>query len=134
LARIVNARLIAQLLQQHGEALRNDAINRARGERRRTDHEQHAARLYQQRESKTDSSEDLQALTEALGNLVAADRELVTLRIWSELTWEQVGQLTNLSSSSAQRRYVAALKKIRKELETTCPTNPDPANSNCHRS
>jgi len=81
LARIVNARLIAQLLQQHGEALqryaaqwtvtpedcvqeaivklagldalpespaawlyrvvRNDALNRGRGERRRAAHEQH---------------------------------------------------------------------------------------------
>lgn len=173
MARIVDARLIAQLLQQHGDALRryasqwtvapedcvqdaivklagqtplpdspvawlyrvvrNDAINRGRGERRRRDHERHAAGLYQKRESKTDCSEDIQALTEALGNLEAAKRELVTLRIWSELTWEQIGQLTNQSSSNAQRRYVAALKEIKRELETTCPTNPDPANSNCHR-
>jgi RNA polymerase sigma-70 factor (ECF subfamily) len=168
LARIVNARLIAQLLEQHGDALqryaaqwtvspedcvqeaivklagqallpdsptawlyrvvRNDAINRARGERRRVDHEQHAARLYQQRGSETNNSEDLQALTVALGNLQAAERELVTLRIWSALTWEQIGQLTNQSSSNAQRRYVAALKKIRKELEMTCPTNPNSVN------
>ena len=184
MARIVDARLIAELLRQHGEALhryaaqwtvspedcvqeamvklaglkelpdspaawlyrviRNDALNRGRGERRRTAHEQHAAQLHQQRVSETGSSEDLQALNAALGSLAAADRELVTLRIWSSLTWEQIGQLTNQSSSNAQRRYVAALKKIKTRLETTCPTNPDAANpdaanpdtanSNCQRS
>lgn len=174
MARIVNARLIAQLLQQHGEALqryaaqwtvtpedcvqeaivklagldalpvspaawlyrvvRNDALNRGRGERRRAAHEQHAAKLYQQRVSESGSGEDLQALAEALSGLEAADRELVTLRIWSELTWKQIGQLTNQSSSTAQRRYVVALKKIKKELERTCLTNPDPTNSKCRRS
>ena len=174
MARVVNARLIAQLLQQHGEALqryaaqwtvapedcvqeaivklaglnelpdspaawlyrvvRNDAINRGRGEQRRTAHEQHAAQLRQQRALETSSSEELQVLGAALGSLAATDRELVTLRIWSALTWEQIGQLTDQSSSNAQRRYVAALKKIKTRLETTCPTNPDPANSSCHRS
>ena len=167
MAGIVNARLIAQLLQQHGEALqryaaqwtvapedcvqeaivklagqdtlpespvawlyrvvRNDALNRGRGERRRTAHEQQAAKLYRQRVSDAESPEDLQALAEALNRLQALDRELVTLRIWSALTWEQIGQLTSQSSSSAQRRYVAALKKIRKELEIACPTNQSSA-------
>ena len=173
MARIVNARQIAQLLQQHGEALqryaaqwtvspedcvqeaivklagldalpespaawlyrvvRNDALNRGRSERRRATHEQQAAELYRQRASEAGSSEDLQALAAALDSLEAADRELVTLRIWSALTWEDIGRLTDQSSSNAQRRYVAALKKIKTRLETPCPTNSNSANQNCHR-
>ena len=63
-------------------------------------------------------------LEAALASLDAVDRELIVLRIWSRLTWEEIAELTDQSSSGAQRHYVAALKKLKHKLEQPCPTNP----------
>ena len=132
---------LAAMLQKHGlqqsdkppehttawlyKTVRNQALNSARAQRRRQHHEQIAARLTErQYNSKLDLTEKL-PLLEALDALPAADRELVVLRIWSELTWQEIADLTDTSSSSAQRRYVAVLSKLRQHLEPSCPPNPN---------
>lgn len=157
----INAKLIAQLLHQHADALRryaaqwtatpedcvqeafvelagqkqipdsivawlyrvvrNRAINRCRGTKRRKQHEQAAGlRLQETRSSSLDHEQ--RELTEALQAIDDASRELVTLRIWSGLTWSEIGGLTGQSSSSAQRNYVVALAKLKQRLESECPT------------
>lgn len=108
--------------------VKNGAINRAKSERRRTKHEQLAAeKLAAQRRVDPDASFDVgeqETLEVALASLSADDRELIVLRIWSQLTWKEIGDLTDQSSSSAQRHYVAALNKLKKKLEQPCPPNP----------
>lgn len=48
-------------------------------------------------------------------------REVVVARIWGELTFEEIGELTETSRSSAHRRYLEGLARIRERLETPCP-------------
>ena len=101
--------------------VRNRALNQSRASKRRENHEQVAARL---RSNKLlpDPSETL-ALEEALKLLEPTEREFVILRIWSGLTWQEIAELTNTSSSGAQRKYVAALQTLRKSLDPTCQKN-----------
>ena len=61
----------------------------------------------------------------ALEGLPTEDRELIVLRIWSGLGWREIAELTSTSSSTAQRRYVRALEKMKLRLETECLTKPD---------
>jgi RNA polymerase sigma factor (sigma-70 family) len=104
--------------------VRNQALNAARAHRRRQHHEQIAARLTEcKHENQLAMTEHL-PLLEAIDALPTTERELIVLRIWSGLTWQEIAELTKTSSSSAQRRYVAALAKIRQHLEPSCPPNP----------
>ena len=110
------------------KTVRNQALNSARAERRRQHHEKIAARLTErQHTSKFAVADQLllppSEVIEALDALPVADRELVVLRIWSKLTWQEIADLTNTSSSSAHRRYVAALSNLRQHLEPSCPPN-----------
>jgi len=106
------------------QVVRNRAHNAARAARRRAHHEQLAAFRNASRQTSEFSSDEKRSLPEALTKLNAESREIVVLRIWSGLTWKQIAKLTNTSSSSAQRRYVAALADLRKQLEPSCETNP----------
>ena len=116
--------------------VKNGAINRAKSEQRRAKHEQLAAeKLAADRRSIAAGSSHMDEqfeLETALANLNAPDRELIVLRIWSQLTWQEIADLTDQSSSGAQRHYVAALKKLKNTLEQPCPTNstnPNKTNS-----
>jgi RNA polymerase sigma factor (sigma-70 family) len=50
-------------------------------------------------------------------------REVVTARIWGELTFEEIGQLCDISTATASRRFREALEQLRTKLESPCPTN-----------
>ncbi len=104
--------------------VRNQAFNAARAERRRQHHEKIAGRLIERKQNSKFEVSEQRSLLEALDVLPQGDRELVVLRIWSELTWQEIADLTDTSSSSAQRSYVAALTKLRQHLEPRCPRNP----------
>ena len=127
---------LASLLQQAGttpqnptawlyRVVRNQAHNAARAQRRREYHEQIAARLTPREALDNWQRGDQQALLTAIDALTDAERELVILRIWSELTWQEIAELTETSSSSAQRNYVAVLRELRKQLEPSCLPIPD---------
>ncbi|MDB2686926.1 sigma-70 family RNA polymerase sigma factor [Mariniblastus sp.] len=118
--------------------VKNGAINRAKGEQRREKHERLAAKQLAAEKMAADKSRDGSGLSDeqieletALAKLNATDRELIVLRIWSQLTWEEIANLTDQSSSGAQRHYVAALKKLKFILEQSCSTNStNPKNLN----
>lgn len=101
--------------------VRNRAINSARATRRRQFHEGITARLVEDRSTAELTAEDRISLPEALAALPAEDRELIVLRVWSDLTWQQIAELVDTSSSTAQRHYAAALEKLKKQLEPSCP-------------
>jgi len=110
--------------------VRNRALNAARSTRRRREHEQRAG---QQRSEKTSRPVDPQVgagLHDLLATLDGAEREIVVLRIWGQLTWQEIADVAGGSSSGAQRRYEKALVELRKHLEpSSCPkTNPCPTN------
>ena len=51
--------------------------------------------------------------------------EAIVLRLWGGQSFEQIAELTDTSTSTAHRRYVAGLTALReKELPCTVQTNP----------
>ena len=110
---------------------RNHAISSLRSRKRRSEHESFASWLTDRRSKSCDpanlvpEAEERKRLVETLGKLDESERELVVMRIWSGLTWSQIAELSETSSSSAQRNYVAVIEKIRILLETSCLTKPN---------
>ena len=100
--------------------VRNRALNAARSTNRRKRYEKQAAQAFTERLKSRLDKTDAFLVVSALESLPSELRELVVLRIWSELTWEEIAELSGLSSSSAQRRYVAALERMRVNLEPSC--------------
>ncbi len=56
----------------------------------------------------------------ALSQLGREEHETVVARIWGQLTFEQIAELTKCSLTTAHRRYTAALERLRWQL------NPEP--------
>ncbi len=103
--------------------VRNRALNASRSARRRTSHERLAALLRNSESMPSELAGDNEHLIDALDSLSPEDRELIVLRIWSGMTWQQIADLIGTSSSSSQRNYVAALRKLKELLEPSCPKN-----------
>lgn len=72
-----------------------------------------------------DPSEPLIAEEVAKAVLALDDelREVVTAKIWGELTFDQIGVLCNVSTATASRRYRDALVQLKKIMGVPCPTN-----------
>jgi DNA-directed RNA polymerase specialized sigma24 family protein len=66
---------------------------------------------------------DALAAIEALAQLDAGDRDIVIMRIWGCLTYDEIAVALAISTSSAHRQYVRSLEKLRQILESPCPTN-----------
>ncbi len=98
--------------------IRRRALNLTRGERRRNEHHHQAS---QQRDAwftdDEDAGFDSAELLEVLNRLPDVDREIVVARIWGELSFEKIAELIGTSSSSAHRRYRAALSQLHSMLE-----------------
>jgi RNA polymerase sigma-70 factor (ECF subfamily) len=74
--------------------------------------------------------EDKSAAVEALVQLGAEERELVVMRIWGNLTYEEIGAALNVSTATAYRQYERALTKLRNILESPCTTSKNHGNTN----
>ncbi len=72
----------------------------------------------------TDPSERLH-VDEAVNAVMQLDdplREVLTDRIWGQLTFDEIGVLCKISTATASRRYRNALEQLRKLLSVSCPT------------
>ena len=100
--------------------VRNKAINEARSSNRRRKHEEAASRLRPTRVGNSNSLQDdeHERLIEGLERLNQSSRELIVLRIWSGLTWDQISEVTQLPLGTAHRKYQRALKQLKSLLET----------------
>jgi RNA polymerase sigma factor (sigma-70 family) len=104
--------------------VRNQALNAVRAERRRTAREQSVAERQAAPQSATGDPADTAALSDLLRTLTERQHELVVLRVWGRLTWQEIAEVAGGSRSAAQRDYVEALQILRKILEpSSCPTN-----------
>ncbi len=56
----------------------------------------------------------------ALRRLPAEQREVLALKIWGELTFEQIAAQLGIPANTAASRYRYALSALRKELTPTC--------------
>jgi RNA polymerase sigma-70 factor (ECF subfamily) len=98
--------------------VRNAAIGAARARQRRLRHEVSAA---QQATAWFVPSEgmalDAEAATRALQTLPIEEREVIVAHLWGGLPFEEIATLTDTSSSTAHRRYVAGLTALRERLK-----------------
>ena len=99
-------------------AVRNAAIDQSRATSRRRRREQTVAESRREWfESSADALIDATIAQAALADLPPASREIVVLRIWSELGFAQIAEVMGMSLSSVHDRYVAALREMRAALE-----------------
>jgi RNA polymerase sigma-70 factor (ECF subfamily) len=110
--------------------VRNGALTAARSDRRRRFHESYAAAhtptWFVPAEG---TSLDAETATAALEDLPIEQREPLVAHLWGGLTFEQVGDLVGVSSSTAHRRYLTALATLRERLRVPCPTPTSPTDA-----
>jgi DNA-directed RNA polymerase specialized sigma24 family protein len=104
--------------------VRNGAINAAIAARRRRRHETHAAssRSWFRAPPDPNRPDALDpAVAEAeLQGLPLDQREVIVAHLWGGLTFEEIGQVSGTSSSSAHRLYAAGLSALRERLGVPC--------------
>ena len=101
--------------------VRNLAITQRLSRKRRRSREKQVAAA---ESVNADPSERLQ-VDEAVNAVMQLDdplREVLTARIWGQLTFDEIGVLCKISTATASRRYRNALEKLRKLLSVSCPT------------
>ena len=111
--------------------VRSTALNWLRQRSRQVKHEQSAnANSIFAASARTDSelrdgagqlvqAEIDQAIQAALSKLDHEQREVVVMRVWGELSFPQIGEVLEISSSTADTRYRTGLKILRLELQET---------------
>lgn len=95
-------------------ACRREALQQARSERRRELRERKAAGWFAPQEA---PQIDAEAVRLALEKLPLALSEAVTLHLWGNLSFAQIGEVTSTSAATALRRYREALDVLRPLLE-----------------
>jgi RNA polymerase sigma-70 factor (ECF subfamily) len=110
--------------------VRNRALNAARSRRRRQCHEAKVAQFRPAAAPGLDPLDTL-ALGEALDDLPPVERQLVVLRVWGRLEWNEIATVTDLPKTTACRRYQLALAQLKTHLEPSCSAkiNPNPPKS-----
>ena len=99
-------------------AVRNGAIDQARSSARRRRREQAVAESrHEWFESAADTLIDARDAQAALAALPPVSREIVVLRIWSDLSFAQVADVMGMSLSTVHDRYTAALRQMRTRME-----------------
>ena len=91
-------------------SFRNRALNYRRSMWRRLTRELESRRWF---ERNTDESPTERAAMKCLSDLPMPQREVLVLKLWHEFTFEEIGELTGVSSNTAAGRYRYGLEKLR---------------------
>ena len=96
--------------------IRRRAIDLARREDRRASREQTAAVDESQPwfDTGVADREFSRVIQRALAELPAEQREVITLKIWSELTFAEIGEVLAIPANTAASRYRYGLTELRK--------------------
>jgi RNA polymerase sigma factor (sigma-70 family) len=100
-------------------AVRNEAISQARSSSRRRRREQSRGR-----ETWFEPSHealDAVAASGALRSLPAAQREVIVLRIWGQMTLKETAAVVGSSTSTVFDQYRAGIKALRERMGVACP-------------
>lgn len=105
------------LLSWMYRVVKNKAMNQARADRRRFSH-QAVVGLANDSWFEEDPSNSLDAkeVAEWIRELSPLEREIVTSRIWGDLTFEQIAELTDTSASTAFRLFTKSVEQFRKRF------------------
>lgn len=101
---------------------RNEALSRWRSEQRRRQREllvaaERPAWFLEPRLADDDAFASPAAVQSALEQLDESTREIVVAHLWSGLSFRQIADAFELSSSSAHRQYAAGLARLKQLLE-----------------
>jgi RNA polymerase sigma-70 factor (ECF subfamily) len=91
-------------------SFRNRALNYHRGLWRRLARELESVRWFERR---SDTSEAEADAMRCLTDLPAEQREVIVLKIWHEMTFEEIGRLFDISPNTVAGRYRYGLNKLR---------------------
>jgi RNA polymerase sigma-70 factor (ECF subfamily) len=106
--------------------VRNRAVSQARATQSRRRHEAAAAeRAREWFDRRARLHDDLEHAAEALAGLPVELREVVVAHFWGGLTFAEIGEITSTSSSTAHRRFEAALLELRERMVTPCPSKSE---------
>jgi RNA polymerase sigma-70 factor (ECF subfamily) len=94
-------------------AFRNRALNYRRGLWRRLCRELESQRWFQEAEAPDPQEEAAMA---TLACLPGSQREVIVLKIWNRYTFDEIGELLEISPNTAAGRYRYGLQKIRATL------------------
>lgn len=94
-------------------AYRNRALNYRRSLWRRIAREFESLRWF---EASPDGSETERQAMERLASLPRDQREVIVLKIWHQYTFEEIGELLEVSPNTAAGRYRYGLQKLRTSL------------------
>jgi RNA polymerase sigma-70 factor (ECF subfamily) len=108
---------------------RNGALTAARAAKRRRHYESAAAAGSTNWFVPSDFvGLDGEAAAAALTALPPEQRETIVAHLWGGLTFEQIGEISGASSSTAHRRYLAGLSALRERLRVPCPSKTSTPN------
>ena len=103
--------------------VRNDALTKLR---RRTRWARHGQRLAVEQPAwfagRADDLIDARQAQEILMTLPETQREVVVLRIWGQLTLDQIGRIVGRPLTTVHSRYKAALAAIKERMQQSCET------------
>jgi RNA polymerase sigma-70 factor (ECF subfamily) len=95
-------------------SFRNRALNYRRGLWRRLAREFESLRWFERNSSETSAEREAMR---SLRNLPAEQREVIVLKIWHGYTFEEIGELLEISPNTAAGRYRYGLQKLRTHLK-----------------
>ena len=95
-------------------AFRNAALNYRRSLWRRVTRELESRRWFERSSGETRA--EVTAMR-CLAELPAAQREVIVLKFWQRLTFDEIGELTGISPNTAAGRYRYGLEKLRACLQ-----------------
>jgi RNA polymerase sigma-70 factor, ECF subfamily len=95
-------------------SFRNRALNYRRGFLRRVARELESTRWF---ERDPDESPEERAAMKCLERLPKDQREVILLKIWHEYTFEEIGELLDISPNTAAGRYRYGLQKMKSCLK-----------------
>ena len=106
-------------------AIRNTAIDLARKTNRRQTREQNSDQVFRESEqlvnwfgsSSIIEKERADEVTKALKKIPEKFREVITLKIWGDLTFLEISTTLKISANTAASRYRYALEALRKTLK-----------------
>ncbi|QDV46140.1 RNA polymerase sigma factor SigV [Stieleria neptunia] len=99
------------------KVVRRDALNASRSQSRRKRREQisRGERVNWFCDS-IEESLDGELVTRALKSQPGPIREILVLRLWNELSFDEIAELAGISPRTASRRYQSGLQAIRSQL------------------
>jgi RNA polymerase sigma factor (sigma-70 family) len=108
------------------KVVRNKSISARQSRKRRDRYEQIKKQTRESWfEENPENQLDARLITSQLRELPDGQREVVVLRLWSNLTFTEIDDLTQSSSSTCHRLYQTAIDELRKQAGIPCPnSNP----------